>query len=235
MISQDNWFTRPRFRINHLDWNTGSSLIQPDRGSTRLLPDNIDFSTVEVRDLRITGGQWTEYAETRLYAEEDQTHLWFLHAPAGGFDVDFTLVFGRGDLAIKTEWNLSFFAWDEKSLDDPSYWKDLYRSKPLATAKRIRLGFGRGRDFWAEGVPVEKFTMLATTEVDLPAGDLKITSRSDDGVRISVDGESVFERWQEGFHQGESVIKLRKGNHVIKVEYLNFSDESYLFLKTEML
>jgi hypothetical protein len=239
LFSTENLYTKPRFLMNHLDWNTDLVATRPNTGATRLLPDDIDFTTVEIRDLRITGGEWTDAAQTRVHAREDHARLRFSHWPAGGYDTEFTLAFGRSasakDLAINPEWDLKFFAWERDELNDPEYWPKLFGTEPLCTTKGERLDFQSQWGAFAPDVPGDFFAMVATTEVELPAGELKIDSFSDDGIRVLVDSQEVFERWTTRPQRGQGVIKVKAGKHVIRVEYFEYDADAFLFLSLKML
>jgi hypothetical protein len=77
----------------------------------------------------------------------------------------------------------------------------------------------------------ERFGLVATTTLELPAGRYELRVSSDDGVRVAVDGETVIERWtwhSESFD--EAVLELSAGPHVFELEYFQLDGGAALTL-----
>jgi prepilin-type N-terminal cleavage/methylation domain-containing protein len=78
---------------------------------------------------------------------------------------------------------------------------------------------------WAGGSPdpvlgVDEFSARWTRVFDLVAGSYRITTGSDDGIRVYVDGELVIDSWVDRYATLDDVeIELRGGRHEIVVEY----------------
>jgi len=72
--------------------------------------------------------------------------------------------------------------------------------------------------------------MIATTRIPLTAGTWKITTTSDDGVRVFVDGEQVIERWDiHGPTPDSATFKIDRDRAVeLKVEH--FEKDGYATL-----
>ena len=70
------------------------------------------------------------------------------------------------------------------------------------------------------GARAEWFGIVATTEVELPAGRYSFAVTSDDGVRLWVDGRRVLNAWYErAAETDEAVVELAAGRHALRVEY----------------
>ena len=69
-----------------------------------------------------------------------------------------------------------------------------------------------------DGLPRDRFTLIAEGAVRLPAGNYTLDVISDDGIRVWVDGRLVIDKWL--VHESElDQVKLAGGAHRIKVQY----------------
>jgi beta-N-acetylglucosaminidase/single-stranded DNA-binding protein len=87
-------------------------------------------------------------------------------------------------------------------------------------------------------IPVDNFSVQYRTAKRLSAGDYILRARTDDGIRVYVDGNLVFDRWTPGTSK-EDAIKLtiqdrnvqnpdEKNVHWIEVQYYEGIDQSNL-------
>ncbi len=72
-----------------------------------------------------------------------------------------------------------------------------------------------------DGVGSTLYSARFTRVIDEGAGTYTFSARSDDGVRVSVDGENVIDSWvrQSGTVTHTGSVALTEGQHVIVVEY----------------
>jgi hypothetical protein len=68
----------------------------------------------------------------------------------------------------------------------------------------------------------DNFGIVATADVELPAGRYRLSATSDDGVCVFVDDKPVVEAWvQRRAATDSAVIDLTPGRHAWRVEYFN--------------
>jgi hypothetical protein len=94
-----------------------------------------------------------------------------------------------------------------------------------------RLDFHWGAAAPASGVPADYFATVAETELRVPEGEYNLTTVSDDGIRVLVDGAVVQEDWT--WHppkENSSRVKLAAGVHRIRVEHFEIDGHAALSL-----
>src|SRR5204863_2023628 len=69
------------------------------------------------------------------------------------------------------------------------------------------------------GVGVDNFSARWTRTVPFPEGVYRFTVAADDGVRVFIDGQLKFDRWQDQAITQTFDAPLTGGNHQIRVEY----------------
>ena len=75
---------------------------------------------------------------------------------------------------------------------------------------------------------------MAETTLELPEGEWEITTVSDDGVRVFVDGEKVLENWtHHGPTEDRAVVSLAAGKHRIRVEHFEIDGWAWLAFRIE--
>jgi hypothetical protein len=81
-------------------------------------------------------------------------------------------------------------------------------------------------------LPIERWSLEATTTVALGAGNYTLRTISDDGIRVWIDGALVIDRWT---HHESTVdnAALSAGRHEIKVEF--FQDDGWTELRLDIL
>ena len=82
------------------------------------------------------------------------------------------------------------------------------------------MNFGSGGPAAAPSVGVDTFSGRFTKTVTLAAGTYEFTTRSDDGVRVLIDGSPVIDKWvNQGATTWTGTRALTAGEHTIVVEY----------------
>lgn len=109
----------------------------------------------------------------------------------------------------------------------------IMQSKPLATESLQGINFDWKLDSPVERVPRDNFLAVIEGDVEVEEGNYQLITRSDDGVRVYLDGEIVIENWSShapAIDFGKK--KLGTGKHQLRVEY--FEADQGASLRCEM-
>ncbi|MFX3622666.1 MAG: PA14 domain-containing protein [Ectobacillus sp.] len=111
---------------------------------------------------------------------------------------------------------------------------------PVASKVLSTLSDNHGSGSPAAGkVPSDNFSARYTTAKHMPAGNYKITTQADDGVRVYVDGKLVINRWSgSGGAIDTAVVAVKDSEaqgdvHWIEVEYYEGSGNSFITATVE--
>jgi parallel beta-helix repeat protein len=122
--------------------------------------------------------------------------------PKAGSYVPFSFVVESGGaslsgsgILLRTDWQVRFWKWETDPREGDEAWKALLATEPFLSRSLPALDFR-----WSSGGPGggavrDRFATVAETSLALPAGRYEITTVSDDGVRVSVDGARVIDNW----------------------------------------
>lgn len=169
-------------------------------------------------------------------ADEPGVFPYVLSAAMGEYERDIEATI------VNAAWDAVFFAWPAPSPardgsgtprvpPDLAAWRALAGSPGAARARLARLalryaGGGPGdlklsEDVTRAGLKPDYFGMIARTTLPLRAGTWRVTTTSDDGVRVLVDGTPVVENWT---HHGPArdsgtFVTARDGPVTIIVEH----------------
>ncbi len=115
-----------------------------------------------------------------------------------------------------TKWAVSY--WDNTTLTGP----------PAAEVCEAAVSHD-----WVAGGPAgtdfDLFSGRWTKTVNFPAGNYAFTIGADDGVRMRIDGTTVYSRWvNKSFSTESVVVPLTSGNHVIEVDYYEWGGNAQL-------
>ncbi len=116
-------------------------------------------------------------------------------------------------------WTLSFFEYPEAAdpVKAPAAFAEVLRGKPLRTMTADRIDYLSG-GVLEEGLPRDRFAIVAEGIVDLPPGDYTLQVISDDGARVWVDGRLVLDAWAPHESRVDEVA-ITGGRHTVKLEY----------------
>ncbi len=134
---------------------------------------------------------------------------------------DAAIRFGPGPTSISSIWKVKFYQWKSAGFaQPPADWDAVIHSETLYEQKVSEVNFDWGGDPPSELVPKDHFAMVATTELDLAAGEYFLETTSNDGVRVFVDDEMVINEWASHKVKSNSEYKqLPEGKHTIHIEY----------------
>lgn len=107
-----------------------------------------------------------------------------------------------------TPWQINFY--DGRNLE----------GAPLAQTENATLDFDWGLGAPLAGVPADNFSATFTKTDTFEEGIYQFNITADDGVRIYVDGQKVYDQWVDQSAALKSVnIAMTAGQHEIKMEY----------------
>jgi len=133
---------------------------------------------------------------------------------------------------VTAVWDVRWYRWDRPkklAYDDTRAWKRLFKSPPIHRQSVRELS----RKLWASGpppgVPGSHFALVAETRIRLPGGRYRLSTTSDDGIRVFLNGKEVISRWnQHGPTPDRTEVKLRPGVHRFVIHYCQESGASAL-------
>src|SRR5262249_37624955 len=128
-----------------------------------------------------------------------------------------------------SDWTVRFRRWDRAGKNargqwnPPADWAAVLKSPVLDELKVPHLRFVDAKEPprpVTPKVPEYFFAAVATTEVTLGEGEYDFTITFDDGIRVWLDNEMVFENWGPNSPTTKSVtIGNKRGRHLIRVEF----------------
>ena len=116
-------------------------------------------------------------------------------------------------------WTLRFFEFPEAAdpVKAPAAFSEVLQGTPLRTIKSDRIDYLSG-GVLEEGLPRDRFAIVADGIVDLPDGDYTVQVISDDGARVWVDGKLVLDAWAPHESRVDRAA-ITGGRRVLKLEY----------------
>jgi len=141
-----------------------------------------------------------------------------------------------GELAA-ARWDAVWFSWRDRidPRKDAALWRKL-GDEPLARKSVPNFTDPWGGDREIKGkVGADHFGLVASTKTTVrEGGKYRVSTLSDDGVRVSIDGERVIDDWT--WHaptRDERVIDLGAGEHEIELEYFQIDGALALSIELE--
>lgn len=104
---------------------------------------------------------------------------------------------------------------------DASYWNNIELSgDPVIQRTESDLDHDWGTEAPDAAMAPDGFSARWTGEATLPEGTYRFVSRSDDGIRVWVDGTRIIDNWTVHPETVDTVtIPLEEGTHTLRVEY----------------
>lgn len=90
---------------------------------------------------------------------------------------------------------------------------------PTLVRTDTAIDFNWGYNSPAEAIPVNNFAVRWTGTFDTEGGRYRLTTTTDDGVRVYVDDRLVISSWRPMRGIRSATVRLTPGQHVIRVEY----------------
>jgi hypothetical protein len=145
---------------------------------------------------------------------------------------------------VTAEWQLTFFPWKIDPREDLAGWRKRADGPDAIRATTTTLdfpyGWGGPRDQKLDdavaksGLGNDHFGMIARTQLNLPKGQSRFKTLSDDGIRVLVAGKLVIENWTwHGPTPNEGIFDQSVAGEVeIVVEH--FEIDGYAMLKLDI-
>ncbi|MAO20100.1 MAG: hypothetical protein CMJ35_12295 [Phycisphaerae bacterium] len=139
---------------------------------------------------------------------------------------------------INTTWAVRCWAWKMDPLTNLDAWRAEAAQIPITTLEELSLPFANyGPAHINHALSVsdnDHFAIIAQTEIALPRGKWKLSTISDDGIRVFINEEQVLERWDiHGPTPDEVVFEVSSDEPTrIKLEY--FENSGYATLQLDL-
>ncbi|CAG1005226.1 hypothetical protein PHYC_03210 [Phycisphaerales bacterium] len=144
---------------------------------------------------------------------------------------------------VGAAWDIKAFAWDEKSdpRKDLAAWRGLAEA-PGAVATRVeslRFAYGHGgprdqacwKEFGARAPGGDHFGTIARATLPLPKGRWRLSTLSDDGVRVTVNGKPVIENWTWHAPTGDQGVFDQPSDADVSIVVEHFEIDGYAVLE----
>ena len=137
---------------------------------------------------------------------------------------------------LNADWHVAFYAWSKADdpRNGPDAWRRIVATEPLDERTSPAVDFVWYTRAPTENVPRDHFATVATTNVHLPAGQWRVGTGSDDGIRVFVDEKEVLSNWT--WHaptSDETVVELEAGQHNIRIEHFEIDGYAQLQFRIE--
>ncbi len=146
-------------------------------------------------------------------------------------------------LALGLTWEVTCGSYTTDPRSDAAAWRAEVSRGVTTRTPALRLPFGNsgpsqlavlGAAVAAAALPSERFGTLASTRVTLPSGLWRVVTRSDDGIRVRVDGRTLIDNWtHHGPTTDSAVVGFNaEGEHSIEVEH--FELDGFAVLEVDL-
>lgn len=147
---------------------------------------------------------------------------------SGVLPYSFTVKTGDRELTasgalVVAKWAVEHRKFETDPRESAEAFAELLATAPAKKEELSRIDFAWGAG-GPEGVGGDGFVTTAETSLALPAGRYEITTVSDDGVRVLVDGKPVIENWtHHTATEDRAVIESEGGEHRIRIEHFELT------------
>ncbi len=140
--------------------------------------------------------------------------------------------FGYSRDEVGLDWHVRFWNWD-KSTQDPrtqeAEFKKIFAGAPAAEYRSREL-YGAWYGAPRTGVNADQFATIAETTASLPAGEYELTVTHDDGIRLFVGTQLVFQDWT--WHGPKTdVVKVRFSGTATPIRIEHFELDGFSTLR----
>lgn len=113
----------------------------------------------------------------------------------------------------------------------PGFYAEYYNNRNLSGSPVLTKYHSNLRFDWGKGGPAgaaDNFSARWTSSLSLSGGDYRFCTRTDDGVRLYVDGGLIINQWRDmGATTYCAVVSLSKSFHEVKMEYYEKGGSAY--------
>ncbi len=140
-----------------------------------------------------------------------------------------------GGLFSSLRWQARWFSFDPETQDpraDVAVWRAL-GDEPLVRRTVDHFLDPRPGEELQKRVPPVRFGLLAEAELQVPTtGEYLLSVVADDGIRLWIGEEQVFEDWTWNATREEgTLLQLQEGTHPVRLEYFQLDGASELILE----
>lgn len=146
----------------------------------------------------------------------------------------------RSGTIVAASWNVRVFPWTVDPRENLEGWRAESQAAAARTATTDHLTLryanaGPGKlkavPAFSGFAPADRFGTIASTTLPLPAGEWSISTLSDDGVRVTVDGVAVIDNWTyHGPTRDTGTFKLDQPREV-RIEVEHFEIDGFATLE----
>jgi hypothetical protein len=143
----------------------------------------------------------------------------------------------RGEAWIPlADWDVALYPVPFPPDRDPESWRTLVASGKAAEVRRSRaLAIASGlTPRPGPGGRTTRFGLVASANLDLPAGRYRVSTMSDDGIAVEIDGRAVIPPWSI-LRLGTADVTLGAGPHAFLVQYFQAEGVYKTWLRIEPL
>jgi WD40 repeat protein len=158
-------------------------------------------------------------------------HLWRLVTPpemagSGRTLADTVIVPADEELPIdvtRADWRIAYYRWEPTSgvvLPSETPFAEVFDPQPIWEQRASLIDFDWKTGSPASDVPADCFALVATTNLELNAGQYTLATLSDDGVRVYLDGHRVIDDWAARPPAVNTAsLTVKSGRHDIRIEF----------------
>ena len=148
---------------------------------------------------------------------------------------------------MHAEWSIRVFPWTVDPRKDLAGWRREARGarSRLASSRSLDLVYGQGGPSQVglspaidkANLPRDRFGTVASCKVALDEGEWRISTLSDDGVRVTADGKTIIDNWTwHGPTRNTAVLTLPSRRTVqFLVEHFELDGHAVLTLEIEQI
>lgn len=139
---------------------------------------------------------------------------------------------------ISTTWNARCWSWQNDPLVDLEAWRAEADDVQVTPVDQLDLPFGsNGPARVNHALTVsdrDRFGIIAETEIALPKGTWKLSTLSDDGIRVFINGEMRLERWDIHGPTPDEVVFEVADDSPTRIELEYFENDGYATLSVDL-
>lgn len=152
-------------------------------------------------------------------------------------------VLRQSGLLVAADWDVTLFPWTVDPREDAEAWRAEAQRGVRLRLPSLTLPFAMGgpselaaasAELRAAALPAERFGTLATARLAFPAGRWTIATRSDDGLRVSADGELLIDDWTWHAPKELAAELVLDVARVVELRVEHFELDGYALLTLEV-
>ncbi|MBN2563404.1 MAG: right-handed parallel beta-helix repeat-containing protein [Phycisphaerae bacterium] len=173
-------------------------------------------------------------------ANEAGVHPYTLKVSAGDYNKEIT------GMLVAATWDVTFFKWtkDVDPREDLDGWRELARRDEAVWVQTDQLRFkyafagpsdlGLSSELTRAALGGDSFGMIARTNLPLGKGRWNITTLSDDGVRVTVDGVAIIDDWTWHTPKRDEGILELPSKKTVEIVVEHFEIDGYATLEFDL-